>query len=304
VTLSVERARRLKPLLDAFSEARGWETRIQNDPVEFPHRYQHPRDVESVALLSACLAYGRAALFKPKIAGLLAPMGERPAEFLAGLDLPRARKLLDGFVYRFNLPADLAVLLMGIGAALKRHGSLEALFVRSLEGRTWQAALAHFANAIKAGAPKEKIERALGPVRGLSHLLPVAESGAAKRLNLYLRWMVRGPDAIDFGVWPKLSPAQLLIPLDTHVARIAKLLGLTARRDLSWRTAEEVTASLRRLDAGDPVRYDFALCHYGMSGACPSTPVPANCRRCPLRAECRFGRRVSQRPALRGTSDR
>ena len=129
----------------------------------------------------------------------------------------------------------------------------------------------------------------LGPIRGLHHLLPFAEAGAAKRLNLYLRWMVRGPDPIDFGIWKQLSPAQLVIPLDTHVMRISKWLGLTKRTTIGWATAEEVTASLRQLDPTDPVRYDFALCHYGMSGACPATPVKSNCERCALRAECRNG---------------
>ena len=291
--LSAQKAARLKPQLDAFSERRGWTERIGADPIEFPHRYRDPRDVEVVALLSASLAYGRADLFKPKIAGLLAPMGEHPARFVAALDVAGAKRLLKGFVYRFNLPTDLGVLLMGMGAALERHGSLEGLFVDSL-ARTgsWQAALAAFASGVRDGAPLGPLKKALGPVRGLHHLLPSAAAGAAKRLNLYLRWMVRGPDELDFGVWRRVRPAQLVMPLDTHVARIARLLGLTKRRDLSWRTAEEVTASLRLLDADDPVRYDFALCHYGMSGVCPATPVRENCLRCPLRGECSHGRRV------------
>ncbi|MCA2978763.1 MAG: DUF2400 family protein, partial [Myxococcaceae bacterium] len=101
------------------------------------------------------------------------------------------------------------------------------------------------------------------------------------------------PDAIDFGLWSRVSAAELVIPLDTHVARLGAWLGLTARRTQGWAMAEEITASLRRLDADDPVRYDFALCHYGMSGACPPRPEPSNCARCPLREACRVGRRLA-----------
>lgn len=295
--LSTARAAALKPLLDAFTAERpgpdDWRARLAADPLEFPHRFDDPRDVEVVGLLSASLAYGRADLFKPKIASILAGLGPRPACAVAALTVARAKTLLDGFVYRFNLPADLAVLLMGMGAMLEARGSLEGGFVAAVEATgSWQAALARFAADVRDGAPAREIRRALGKTRGLAHLLPSAESGAAKRLNLYLRWMVRGPDGIDLGAWKRVSPAQLVIPLDTHVARIARLLGLTKRNDLSWRTAEEVTASLRLLAPEDPVRYDFALCHYGMSGACPAKPVKANCLACPLKGACRVGRRV------------
>jgi uncharacterized protein (TIGR02757 family) len=275
-------------LLDSFVESRPWQARVKADPVEFPHRYSDPRDVETVALLSASLAYGRADLFKPKIASILEGLGPKPAHALAALDVDKAKSLLDGFVYRFNLPADVAVLLLGMGRALEKHGSLEAAF---LNGRasSWQTTLARFAKGLRAAAPEAQIVRKLGPIRGLHHLLPFAEAGAAKRLNLYLRWMVRGPDPIDFGIWKKVSPAELVIPLDTHVMRISKWLGLTKRSTIGWVTAEEVTSSLRLLDPADPVRYDFALCHYGMSGACPAKPVQDNCRQCALKLECSVG---------------
>jgi uncharacterized protein (TIGR02757 family) len=295
--LSAARAAALKPLLDAFVEARPWAERVRADPVEFPHRYTDPRDVEVVALVSASLAYGRADLFKPKLAWLFERLGAHPAKAVAALTVSDAAALLEGFVYRFNVPTDLAVLLMGIGRALELRGSLEGHFLSALEAvGTWQGALASFAEGIRGGAPQQALVRRLGPPRGLHHLLPSAAAGAAKRLNLFLRWMVRGPDTIDFGLWTRLSPAQLVMPLDTHVMRISRWLGLTTRATMGWATAEEITASLRLLDAADPVRYDFALCHYGMSGACPVRPVPATCLACPLRGVCRVGRRVRAGP--------
>ncbi len=292
--ISKARAQKLKPLLDAFADDRPWGHRVGADPIELVHRYEAARDVEVSGLLAAALAYGRADLFKPKVEGLLKQMGSSPAEFVEALTVANAAKLLEGFVYRFNLGTDVAVLLMGMGATLRTHGSLEALVVEGLEQHgTLHGALAHLTGGLRAAAPLAQLRKRLGPDRGLHHLLPhPLGAGAAKRLNLYLRWMVRGPDLIDFGVWRRIPTTRLIIPLDTHVQRISKLLGLTKRNDLSWRTAEDVTASLRMLDPDDPVRYDFALCHYGMSGACPSTPVSLNCLECTLKGECRFGKRL------------
>jgi endonuclease III len=98
--------------------------------------------------------------------------------------------------------------------------------------------------------------------------------------------MVRGPDGVDLGIWKGVPAAALVVPLDTHVARVARRLGLTRRSDLSWRTAEEITAALRVADPGDPVRFDFALCHLGMSGHCPPRRDPARCASCVLAGGC------------------
>jgi uncharacterized protein (TIGR02757 family) len=264
---------------------------VKADPVEFPHRYHDARDIETVALLSASLAYGRAQLFKPKIESILVKLGPRPASTVSMLTVSQVKDLLSDFVYRFNVASDVAVLLLGVGALLQQQGSLEAAFVATRQ-RDWQKSLAAFARSVRAAAPEREIIQAMGPIRGLSHLLPVAESGAAKRLNLFLRWMARPRDDIDFGVWHRVSPAELMIPLDTHVMRISQWLGLTSRNALGWKTVEDVTASLRLLDAEDPIRYDFALCHYGMSGACPAIPVTEGCASCALRSSCRIGKKV------------
>ncbi|WP_228530505.1 MULTISPECIES: TIGR02757 family protein [Myxococcaceae] len=292
-------AAQLRASLDAFLASTDARARIGFDPVEFPHRYTDPRDIEVSGLLAAALAYGRADLFRPKVDALLRQMGPSPAAFVRGLDVAGAKTLLEGFVYRFNVGTDVAVLLLGMGKALRGHGSLEALFVEGLErSGSLHGALSHFTAALR-DIPMEKLRRALGPERGLGFLLPSPlGAGSAKRLNLFLRWMVRGrEDGVDFGIWTRVRPSQLLIPIDTHIGRISRHLGLTKRTDLSWRTAEEVTAALRLLSPEDPVRYDFALCHYGMSGVCPATPVRENCARCVLLSQCRVGARVLRRSA-------
>jgi uncharacterized protein (TIGR02757 family) len=301
--LSPRDAERLRPCLDAFLASTDSRGRIAFDPLEFPHRYRDPRDIEVSALLAAALAYGRADLFRPKVDALLKRMGPSPAAFVRTLDVAGARELLSGFVYRFNVGTDVAVLLLGMGRALRELGSLEALFVQGLEARgSWHGALDAFTSALR-DVPMEPLRAALGPERGWQHLLPSPlGAGAAKRLNLFLRWMVRGPDGVDLGIWKRVSPSALLIPLDTHIGRISKHLGLTRRNDLSWRTAEEVTASLRTLDASDPVRFDFALCHYGMSGVCPTKPIPDNCFRCKLLPACSVGQKTvkAERGRTRG----
>jgi uncharacterized protein (TIGR02757 family) len=290
--LQRQRRERLRAALEALYRTAPYGAHLAADPIELPRRYRDPRDVEVSGLLAACLAYGRADLFKPRVAGLLGRMGRSPAAYVAELDVRGAAKLLEGFVYRFNLPTDVAVLLLGMGGALRAHGSLEAVFAGALDGSgSLRAALVGFGRALR-DVPRAELRRRLGPERGLDHLLPAKEgTGAAKRLNLYLRWMVRGPDPVDFGIWRAVSPADLIIPLDTHIARMSRHLGLTRRRDLGWRTAEEITAALREIDPADPVRFDFALCHFGMSGRCPLSPSAADCAGCLLREVCADGRR-------------
>ena len=123
--------------------------------------------------------------------------------------------------------------------------------------------------------------------RGFAHLWSDPLKGSAlKRLNMLMRWMVRGPDEVDLGLWASLGPARLTIPLDAHVFRVARALGLTRRSSPSWRAAREVTEALLTLDPQDPVRYDFALAHLGISGDCAGHQVPERCQRCALQPIC------------------
>jgi uncharacterized protein (TIGR02757 family) len=285
------RADRLRPLLEALVRRCSSVERVSVDPVEFPRRYADPRDAEVVGLLASSLAYGRVGLFKPKIAAIVSALGPRPALTLTRLTAADARLLLEGFTYRFNVAADVAVLLLGMGRCLARRGSLEQVFLDGAIAGDWKQALTAFFESIVSVVDRREVRRELGPERGLRHLLPMG-AGAHKRLNLFLRWMVRGPDEVDLGLWPRVNPALLVVPLDTHLARIARLLGLTRREDLSWRTALEVTAALRLVDPEDPVRFDFALCHLGMSAACPLRAGRATCAACLFNADCATGRRL------------
>src|SRR5512137_2352975 len=293
------RVARLAPLLRRFQRTFDASARLAADPVEFPRRYPDPGDAEVAGLVAACLAYGRADVFKARLEGILAAAGPSPAAFASRLARAPDAEPFRGFRYRFNEPEDVAALLAAAGWVRGRHGSLGARFAALLgesagEAEPLRTALARFAGEIREAPPARTLLARRGP-RGLRHLCPdPAAGGAAKRWNLYLRWMVRGPDGVDLGIWRDVSPARLVVPLDTHVARVARRLGLTRRKDLSWRTAEEVTAALRVADPLDPVRFDFALCHLGMSVRCPPRRVPERCAACGLSEECAAGGRGSR----------
>jgi uncharacterized protein (TIGR02757 family) len=289
VVIRFPRAAIVQPALEALLARTDAAARMRGDPVELPHRYTAAADIEVAALLSAALAYGRVDLFKPRLAALLESLGPAPAAVARDSSPARLLALTSGFSYRMTGGRDVACLLFGAGALLRAHGSLGACFAghfRRLGEPTVRGALAAFVDELCA-ADFTALTGARGPTRRLKHLLPHPGRGSAcKRLNLFLRWMVRGPDGVDFGLWDVPASA-LVVPLDTHVHRIGRLIGLTRRTDLSWRTAEDVTARLRALDAGDPVRFDFALSHLGISGECPSRKDDRKCAPCPLRPICR-----------------
>jgi uncharacterized protein (TIGR02757 family) len=299
--LSESRAARLRPRLERFVARAPNRLRVGFDPVQFPRRYALQEDAEVAGLLAASLAYGRADGFVPKVEALLGRMGPHPGAFVRTLDGRGARRLLQGFVYRFNLGTDVAVLLQGAGNLLRERDSFEPWLAEPLaKGESLHAALTHFVRALR-DVPLAPLVAALGPPRALHHLLPVPLGpGAAKRLNMFLRWMVRGPDEVDLGLWHRVPASALVIPLDTHIGRIALRLGLTARRDLSWRTALEISGNLARIDGADPVRFDFALCHHGMSGVCTPRARATACATCELRTVCRVGARLTRNAAPTG----
>lgn len=284
-----KRAGLLRPALEALLAGTDARARVRGDPVELPHGYEDPQDIEVAALLSAALAYGRVDLFKPRLTALLLSLGPSPAATARDAGPAELLRRTASFSYRMTSGRDVACLLYGAGALLRRHGSLGACFAAhwAAHGQL-KGALGAFVDDLCAPDFTPFTGRRT-PTRRLKHLLPHPGRGSAcKRLNLFLRWMVRGPDGVDFGLWSAVPAQALLVPLDTHVHRIGRLIGLTRRKDLSWRTAEEVTARLRQLDGEDPVRFDFALSHLGISGACRARKDLLRCAGCPLQPICRY----------------
>lgn len=284
VPLSAARVAILRRVLDPLYEHFPYDARRQADPVQYVHRYERVADRELVALLAASLAYGRAAQFLPKLAQLFAWMDERggPAAVVARMEQHRADPFFQRWRHRVTGGETLLQLLLSLQRLLDEVGGLEpalAVYVREGAG-TVGVLLSCFVRRLYALSPEP-------PSRALKHLLPDPASGSAcKRLNLFLRWMVRHQPGLEPGGWTLLPPSWLVLPLDTHTLRMSYNLGLTQRTDQSWRTALEVTARLRQLDPLDPVKYDFALCHLGMAGDCPARRQDAICHRCALKGSC------------------
>ncbi len=270
-----------KEALDELYSTYDFTGRLLHDPIEFPHRYSEAGDIEVAAFISSVLAYGRVTLFKPVIAGILAAMGRSPADFIVHFDPRKSASLFDGISYRFNATEDIVCLVYALSSILRRWGSLEGAFLESYDGRTVASAITGVTGYVLSLDKSPVYGRDMNP-RGFRQFFPSPERGSScKRMNLFLRWMVRERD-IDFGIWKGFSPAGLVIPLDTHVARISRCLGLTARKSRDWKTAEEITAGLRRLDPEDPLKYDFALCHQGIMGLCTDGACRGGGSVCPV----------------------
>jgi uncharacterized protein (TIGR02757 family) len=255
-----------------------------DDPIEIVRRYPDPRDREVAGFCAAGLAFGRVASVLQSIERLLAVMGPEPAAFVRGFDPARHGPALASLVHRWTRGDDLCLLLLAVRRMIDEAGSIEAFFLDGHDpaSEDVEPSLESFSRRALdlAGG------RSPGP-GGVSYFFPRPSAGSAcKRLNLFLRWMVRS-DAVDLGVWSGVSRSQLIVPLDVHVVRVGQCLGLTRYRTAGWRMASEITASLRRIDRCDPVKYDFALCHVGMQDRCGFNRPAAGDARCPLRGWCR-----------------
>ncbi len=216
------------------------------------------------AFVAAALAYGNARAILSSVSRVMEVLGPSPASYLRRVSARELRARLSDFRHRWTSGDHVSGLLWCVAQALGEHGSLRELFLQGYEPRDPNVggSLTRFVDAVFAYDARAG--------RGVRYLLPrPADGSACKRLNMFLRWVVRPDDGLDLGIWPEVSPALLVIPLDTHSARVARALDLTRRATTDWLAAEEVTQSLRRYDPEDPVRYDFALCHVSMSGDWP-----------------------------------
>lgn len=260
------------------------------DPIQLVRRFGRPDDQEIAGFCASALAFGRVQSVLNSIDGLFKVMGESPAQYVRRFEPARDRRSLDHLVHRWTRGIDLAALVWILRQMLESHGSIEAFFAQALapDAETVEDALDAF--SVRACALDRKAVYG-NTVRtpGVAYFFARPSSGGAcKRLNLFLRWMVRR-DGVDLGVWTKVRPAQLIVPLDTHVIRLGRCLRLTKYTSPGWRMAADITAALRAIDPEDPVRYDFSLCHIGMMNACGYGRKQGDAH-CPLKGACRPGR--------------
>jgi len=228
---------------------------IHPDPLEVLYDHSDPLDREVAALVAASLAYGRVKSILASVRNALARMAPSPRQFLERVTTGQLRAAFAGFKHRFATGRGMAALLLGVKRMVESRGSLQAAFTAHLatDHHNVVPALTAFVAELRDAAD------------GLDdHLLPRPERGSAcKRLNLFLRWMARR-DAVDPGGWHAVPPAKLIVPLDVHMHRICRVLGLTRRRAADLRTAIEITHAFKAFAPDDPVRYDFALTRLGI----------------------------------------
>ena len=269
---------------------------LDSDPLLFPHRYGDRRDVEMVAFLASTLAYGSVVTIKKDIEKILAVLGPHPHGTVLSAGPGALHARLEGFKHRFTTARHMAWFFHVARQALAEFGSLEALFLESYrpDAPNIKEALTAFVDRLVGYDPGPVYpDRASVKADGALFLLPSPKTGAAcKRLNLFLRWVVRRDDDLDLALWKKVSPSKLVIPLDTHIARISRAIGLTARKSGDWKAAEDITRSLSALDPADPLKYDFAITRLGILGDCVADARNSRCEGCSLADVCLRAREV------------
>ena len=256
------------------------------DPLAFLYRYKRPRDIEIAGFLAAGLAYGRVEQITASLGDLFGRMGESPYEFVAGLDDGR-RDLLAGFRHRFNTGRDIADVLGVFQGMLEKSGSIEKFFMEgySQGDENILPAIESFCRRAM-GMHRRMTGREAG--MGLRYLLTQPSGGSpCKRMNLCLRWMVR-KDAVDVGIWKRADKARLVVPVDVHMARLSRILGMHAARSVTLKTALAITRAFADVSPADPVKYDFALCRVGIYEGCTGKPQEF-CDECELRGFCKGG---------------
>lgn len=256
-----------KEYLDRLNESFD-ERYLALDPLKYVRRFREKADQEIIGLVAAALSYGIVEQIFNSLDFVLQRVGETPARFVRQFDPKKDPERFDGFVHRFNRGRDLACLFWWLRQIYDQYETLEDFFLvgYAKEDASVRPALTSFVdrmltldNAGLYGGKKLPNE-----ARVRFFLPHPRRGGGCKRLNMFLRWMVRPNDGKDLGLWRSVSPSQLVIPLDTHIINTVKKLGLTRRKTTDWKMAEEITDKLKRLDPDDPLKYDFALCRLGM----------------------------------------
>ena len=246
--MQANQIQQLRNLLEERYERYNRPEFIANDPIQIPHRFSQRQDVEISGLFAALLAWGQRPTIIKKCLELMQRMDNAPHQFITQHSEDDLKKLL-GFCHRTFCDTDLLYFVHWLRWWYEQHDTLETAF---LHGATQRERLVAFHN-IFFSLPD-------APARTRKHVATPARKSACKRVNMYLRWLVRRDDrGVDFGLWTRISMADLIMPIDLHVERQARPLGLLTRKLVDWDAAEELTANLRLLDPTDPVKYDFAL---------------------------------------------
>jgi uncharacterized protein (TIGR02757 family) len=278
-----KRTTQIKNILERLYAKYNHRNLIAPDPLQFVYRYSNRADMEIAALLSAELAYGRVQQIQKNLAELFVRMGNSPYTFVQGFGKSE-RKKLRGFKHRFTSGDDISALLELLKIVLDKNGSIENYFLvgYNRNDENIATALTKFSDSL-LDMYASTHNRA--PSKGLRYLLTrPADGSACKRLNLFLRWMVRNDD-VDTGLWRSIDKSKLIVPVDVHMARLCKILGLYNRKTASLTAAIEITQSFSKIEPSDPVKYDFALSRIGIVENCTGH-YSIDCKDCELASFC------------------
>jgi len=270
---------------------------VNPDPLQFVYHYSKPADMEIVAFLASALAYGRVRQIEKSLANLLERMEDSPFEFVMNFDCKKTQRL-KSYRHRFTSGQDLSDLFTLFRIIFDRYGSIEKCFILDYHSndKTVVPALSHFCHrllGIHSAGYKAQVSR------GLKFLLAGPAGGSAcKRLNLFLRWMIRD-DAVDTGLWKSIDPAKLIVPVDVHMARLCKILGFYTQKTVTLSTAMAITENFREIEPTDPAKYDFALSRIGIVENC-NGEYRLHCKKCPLIDFCCYGTNESETLAKTG----
>lgn len=230
---------------------------ISDDPVSIPHGFSKKQDIEISGFFAAVLAWGQRATIIRKCKELMIMMDNDPYKFVLHHSTKDLKPFLD-FKHRTFNPTDTLYFIAFLKSFYKKHDSLAAAFFVEESAENVEEALIQFQQIFFS------LEDAPGRTR--KHIPSPERKSTCKRLNMYLRWMVRqDKKGVDFGLWKEINPAQLICPCDLHVDRVGRMLNLISRKQTDWQTALELTSNLKRFDPLDPVKYDFALFGMGVS---------------------------------------
>jgi uncharacterized protein (TIGR02757 family) len=253
------RSENLRQWLETHADRHNRTAFIEGDPISVPHRFVRLQDIEIAGLFTAIMAWGQRPTIIRKANALMDLMDAAPYAFVRE-HRPRDLKRFQDFCHRTLQPDDVLFLIHVLRDFYRRHDSLEEAFLAGIgpEDQTTEGGLNAFYHMI--------FDRPDAMDRTRKHIPAPLRKSSCKRINMYLRWMVRRDDrGVDFGRWRNIRMDQLVVPLDVHVSRVARELGLLQRKQDDWRAAVELTDALKRYDPADPVRFDFALFGAGVS---------------------------------------
>ena len=237
-------------------------SQLEPDPLQFPHLFSDEKDIEAIAFIASVFAYGNVKQINNSLNRFLLISNSQPFSFIKNFEISGKSTSTINFIHRFYTSKDILQLFQLLKISYNEYGSLKKLFLLG-DNPSDENVKNGITNFSKYFLDKTKKE--FGSVsRGIKFMFPLPEKGSAcKRMNLFLRWMVR-KDELDFGLWTEIPASKLIIPVDTHIARICRKFKLTKSQNVSWKMAEEITGNLKQFDPDDPVKYDFAICHIGM----------------------------------------